>query len=502
MIKVNVVTKKKLLVSIISMASLYLSNISCRPLRPQQDPSENDSLELGKNQQSKGRSRRGVWITSVNSNVYDSRENIRTHLQKLKALGFNTIYPVVSNKGMTIFPSKISALKLGISIDPRYRGRNVLRELTEEAAQVGLIVIPWLESGLKVPFSVTRRVEGKPVTQNYPIANQAKTRGWLLPLANGAHKKDDYINNASWGFLDPTNPEVVNYFQELVIEIISQRGVAGIMLDDHFSIDPEFEAGKKYKNDALQWCKEVSCKGSDSEKIERYSVEKIISLVSAISKTVHSGAEGGRQWKALILAPGGGQNFTRNGSRQDWHEIARRGLVDEIIIQTYRYSLASFLQEIAKMELRRVRQSYQRPVGVAILAGIGNNNDPKKSVSGNLLYQQVRAARKAGYDISFFYSDSLFRPALAQQESMEERQCWIDSLFKDNAPCKNLKTKPEPPELPHENSESETDPALDTGFYEIEPDQTDFDPSPIILDDPLEQKPPENPKVDSSAAGT
>ena len=42
---------------------------------------------------------RGVWLTSIDSDILESKDNIKASLTKLKEAGFNTLYPVVWNKG-------------------------------------------------------------------------------------------------------------------------------------------------------------------------------------------------------------------------------------------------------------------------------------------------------------------------------------------------------------------------------------------------------------------
>lgn len=371
---------------------------------------------------------------------------------------------------MTIYPSAISAAKLGVGIDPRYQGRNVLKEITEEAASFGLGVIPWLESGLKIPFTVTTVHGENPGTTEFPIGHRAKKNGWLLTLANGAHKLQDPINNAGWGYLDPTNPEVINYFEELTKEIVTQPGVSGLMIDDHFGIAPDFENGAKYRQDAANWCKKMSCTGNPKQNIERFSVENIIGLADAVGKSIRLNSRGQR--KIFMLAPGGRHGFSRSRLRQDWHEIARRRIVDELVIQTYRYSLPGFLNELGKLELSRTRQTLSIPISIGILMGIGSNRDPKRSVPGKLIYQQVRAARTATYGVSFFYSDQIWRPASGQNESNEERFCWIRAMFAGNAKCDEFSSKPTSP-IPDVSPEPSVDPEV--------PDAPIFDDSPITL---------------------
>ncbi|MDJ0669483.1 MAG: family 10 glycosylhydrolase, partial [Microcystis sp. M53598_WE2] len=51
---------------------------------------------------------RGVWLTNVDSDILKSKDNLKAGLEKLKNLGFNTLYLVVWNKGYVFFQSQIA----------------------------------------------------------------------------------------------------------------------------------------------------------------------------------------------------------------------------------------------------------------------------------------------------------------------------------------------------------------------------------------------------------
>jgi uncharacterized lipoprotein YddW (UPF0748 family) len=51
---------------------------------------------------------RGVWLTSIDSEVLFKRETLKDALDRLADLKFNTIYPTVWNWGYTLYPSKVA----------------------------------------------------------------------------------------------------------------------------------------------------------------------------------------------------------------------------------------------------------------------------------------------------------------------------------------------------------------------------------------------------------
>ncbi|BCL35228.1 family 10 glycosylhydrolase [Nostoc sp. MS1] len=90
---------------------------------------------------------RGIWLTTTASQVFDSRRNIAEAMDFLATTGFNVVFPVVWNNGLTIYPSRVMQNNFGVAINPRFQGRDPLAELIIEAKRVNIAVIPWFEYG-------------------------------------------------------------------------------------------------------------------------------------------------------------------------------------------------------------------------------------------------------------------------------------------------------------------------------------------------------------------
>ncbi|MCY7366804.1 MAG: family 10 glycosylhydrolase, partial [Chamaesiphon sp.] len=113
---------------------------------------------------------RGVWITNVDSDVLFTRDRLATAIKDLRALNFNTIYPVVWNWGYTTYPSKVAKRIVGSSFMPKksagilinrklnssegLEGRDVLQEMVVQGHKQGLAVIPWFEFGFMLPATI------------------------------------------------------------------------------------------------------------------------------------------------------------------------------------------------------------------------------------------------------------------------------------------------------------------------------------------------------------
>jgi uncharacterized lipoprotein YddW (UPF0748 family) len=104
---------------------------------------------------------RGVWITNVDSDVLSSREKIAEAMDYLASRGFNVVFPVVWNKGFTLYPSRTMRREFGAQLDQynlsdlpfKSQNRDPLRELIIEAHRNGMEVIPWFEFGFSSSYS-------------------------------------------------------------------------------------------------------------------------------------------------------------------------------------------------------------------------------------------------------------------------------------------------------------------------------------------------------------
>jgi uncharacterized lipoprotein YddW (UPF0748 family) len=81
---------------------------------------------------------RGVWIANrPHSQVLESRQHIIEALDFLSSYGFNLIFPVVWNRGYTLYPSQVMGQYNLPIIDPFYQQqqRDPLAEIIAEAQQ-------------------------------------------------------------------------------------------------------------------------------------------------------------------------------------------------------------------------------------------------------------------------------------------------------------------------------------------------------------------------------
>lgn len=361
--------------------------------------------------------RRGIWITNVASPTLESRTQMRQFLRTVRQAGFNTVFPVVWNAGVTLFPSPTVAKTDG-SVTTAAK-RNVLAELIEEAQQAGLWVIPWFEWGTKIPFS-----KGQ-IT--FPLGTKLAEKGLLLKTKTGGLKIT--FDAYEIGVMDPVQEGTRQFFINLVREVATLP-VQGIMFDDHLSAPAEFVPDPQ---NVKSWCEKRSCPKawSQEERQKDYLTTGLTELVGALS--VQSRKSG----KPFVLSPGGHNSYTKEKFRVDWVEMSKAGHLDEVLLQIYRDG-AQFDQDLfpptpsaadkQRLENLEIVQKNTKRFGIGILTGLGDSH----AVDGRRILTQVRKVREKNWGVGLFYDGSLWKPAHGEQASA--RQCLINGLFSEMEP--------------------------------------------------------------------
>ncbi|BAZ12743.1 hypothetical protein NIES4071_45760 [Calothrix sp. NIES-4071] len=164
---------------------------------------------------------RGVWLTTTDSTVLNSRDNIVEAMEFLADTGFNVVFPVVWNKAATQYPSQVMQETFGIEISPQCIGRDPLAEVVEAARQVGLKVIPWFEYG----FASSYNLNGGMLLAKKPQWTARDIQGNLL-------KK----NGFEW--LNALDSHVQEFMSNLILEVVHNYHIDGIQGDDRLPAFP------------------------------------------------------------------------------------------------------------------------------------------------------------------------------------------------------------------------------------------------------------------------
>ncbi|AKG24787.1 hypothetical protein IJ00_21805 [Calothrix sp. 336/3] len=322
---------------------------------------------------------RGVWITTTDSQVLSSQQNIATAMEFLAQHGFNVVFPVVWNNGYTNYPSQIMKDNFGVEINPRFLGRDPLAELIIEAKRVGLAVIPWFEYG----FASSYNQNGGHILRDKPQ--------WIARDFSGNLLKK---NNFEW--MNAFDTEVQNFFLSLVLEVVKKYDIQGIQGDDRMPALP-------------------SEGGYDAQTVERYTQQ------FHQNPPQNHKEQQWVQWRADILT-----NFLNRFYReiiqtnpnliissspslypwglneylQDSQTWTDWGLIDLIHPQLYRRTFREYQDLIDRLLREQFTPNQQSLLAPGILLKIGSYR-----ISAQLLLQKIQYNRDRGIkgEVLFFY---------------------------------------------------------------------------------------------------
>lgn len=355
---------------------------------------------------------RGVWLTNVASGVLFLPWGIDRAINQLAALNFNTIYPVVWNRGYTFYKSDIAQSITGAKTEPFLNfmnaGNDVLAKLVKSSKHNNLSIIPWFEYGFMTP----------------PNSRLAKLHPeWLTSGKKGI----DYvqknlpaaINHQLW--LNPLHPQVQEFIQSLIVEVVKNYDVDGIQIDDHFGMPVEFG----YDSFTVQLYQQEHF--GQQPPIDHFDVEwmrwranKITDFLVRINQAVKKI----KPQTKISLSPNS-QYFAYKYYLQDWQTWVNKDLVDELILQVYRDDKNSFIAEIEKPAVQLAMKKI--PVSIGIYTGTLMNPVDIKGIKQKV--QLVRDHHFAG--VSFFYWESLW--GYISPESPQKRRKVFSQMFSSPA---------------------------------------------------------------------
>ncbi|NEO35059.1 MAG: family 10 glycosylhydrolase [Moorea sp. SIOASIH] len=368
---------------------------------------------------------RGVWLTNIDSEVLFSTTAVTDSLEKLKELNFNTVYPTVWNWGYTLYPSQVAKRVVGLEaristelekdlFDPDkgvQGGRDVLKEIVEVGHDNGLRVIPWFEFGFKAPSY-------SELAKRHPDWLTQTKDGVKTQTTKGLEPEDERLQEIVW--LNPFKPEVQQFIQDLVIEIVSNYDVDGIQFDDHFGLPVTFGYDdftvELYKKEHQG--KSPPTDPKDQEWV-RWRANKITDFLTKLFRAVKDSVEDSNNDVIISLSPNP-QRFSYQFFLADWASWEQRGLVEELIVQIYRDNFSTFISELDQTEVKRAQSHI--PVGIGILSGLRTRLVPVSQIQ-----RQVDAVRLRGFaGVSFFFYETLLNMS---DEPASKRQSGFEVMF-------------------------------------------------------------------------
>lgn len=351
---------------------------------------------------------RGVWLTNVSSGVLFSPWGINRAISQLSQLNFNTIYPVVWNRGYTFYPSQVSKKVTGRYQEPLLSwarpGGDTLREIIKLGHGHKLRVLPWFEYGFMAP-------SGSQLVRRHPE--------WLTASQSGMKHKIHNKFNLDW--LNPLHPEVQKLMLDLIREVVTKYDVDGIQIDDHFGMPSEYG----YDDFTIKLYQQEH--GGKSPPVDYQNSEWMYWRASKITNFMQRIFDTVKEIKpdCLISLSPNSQDFSYRNYLQDWQTWVRRGLIDELVLQVYRGNLPDFRAELSQPTVNITRRKI--PVAVGITSGTLKTPVPMAQIR-----EQLQEVRYRGLDgVSFFYWESLW--GYIAPESPRERRRAFQELFSSRA---------------------------------------------------------------------
>lgn len=355
---------------------------------------------------------RGVWLTNVDSDVLFSQSAIADALDQLASFNFNTLYPTIWQGGYTLYESKVTEKYFGKKQHPQpeLAGRNPLDEMIKynKEKQYGFAIIPWFEFGLMAP-------SGSALDKIYPDCFTQDIK----------RNRVRYSDKEPRVWLNPLMPEVQDFIEELLVEIITKHDVDGIQLDDHFGMPVEFGydgfTEELYKNEHSGTLRPDNCNDEDWK---QWRAAKITEFLQRLFSTIKS-----HKRNCIISISPNPIIHSFDNYLQNWTSWERRGLVEELVLQVYRDNMASFIKEIDKDEVINKSRKHI-PTAIAIMTG--TNSEPDHTI--DLIKQQVEESRRRQYGgLSFFFYESLWRKTELFKEINKEREQFFKDIFPKKA---------------------------------------------------------------------
>ncbi len=353
---------------------------------------------------------RGVWLTNIDSDVLFERDRLKNALQTLDELNFNTVYPTVWNWGYTLYPSKVAGKVIGRSLDPTpgLKGRDMLKEIVSEGHKKGLTVIPWFEFGFMAPADSL-------LAKNRPQ--------WLTNRSNGTRIVKEGTHDRVW--LNPFRPDVQQFIQNLIVEIVKNYDIDGIQFDDHFGLPSElgYDAYTVALYKKEHRGKAPSVNPKDSEWV-RWRANKITDFMKRVFTAIKATKK-----DCLVSVSPNPQRLSYEFLLADWQKWERMGLIEELVLQIYSKDLDFFISELEYPEVKAARSHI--PVSIGILAGLKNRAIPIQQIQTRV--QKVRDRNFAG--VSFFFYETLWNMS---KEKPQDRQTGFQNIFPTPTAYPNL----------------------------------------------------------------
>lgn len=272
----------------------------------------------------------GVWITNVASTALDSRENIQQAVSVCEKYGISNIFVVVWNRGRTLYPSQIMQDQFGVKISDKFKGRDPLLEMIEEAHKKNIKVHAWFEYG----FAASNNENGGLILQAKPE--------WAAKDASG-----NLLRKNGFEWMNAFKPEVQEFMTSLVLEVVKNYDVDGIQGDDRLPALPSTGGYDTFTVELYKSQHNGAIPPSNYKETEwvNWRTNLLTDFLGRLYKSVKEIKPGVIVSSAPSIHPWGKDEYL-----QDWPTWLNKGYIDLVFPQHYRYDINSY-QAVLKQQL-------------------------------------------------------------------------------------------------------------------------------------------------------
>jgi uncharacterized lipoprotein YddW (UPF0748 family) len=324
---------------------------------------------------------KGTWVTNVASSALSSPRAISETVDHCKRNGLTDVFVVVWNRGVTMYPSQVVKKYIGIEQDTAYKGFDPLRLFIENGHKAGLRIHAWFEFGFSYAYQDSSQAQW---LNKYPAWAGRDNQGRLL-------KKNNFF---WWNSL---HPEVQQFMQELVMEVVKNYDVDGIQGDDRL---PAMPAEGGYDDYTLRlYAAENNGKSPPANPKEPNWLQWKADRLSAFGKELYNSVKSIKPNCLVSWAPSI-YPWSKEQYLQDWPRWLKDGYADLIIPQVYRYKLDAYEQT-----LKAIESQIPREMKYKIIPGILTSLGDGYRATDATLRSMIELNRKYGYagEVLFYY---------------------------------------------------------------------------------------------------
>lgn len=349
---------------------------------------------------------RGVWLTNVDSEVLNFKASIDSAVNFCYELGINTIFVVTWNKGMTQYPSKIMKEFTGVEIDTLFTGRDPLKELIDAAHAKDIKVIAWFEFG----FSSSYKLNGGEIIKLKPE--------WASKDVNGK-----LVSKNGFEWMNGFHPDVQEFMLSLILEVVNNYEIDGIQGDDRLPAMPS-EAGYDDYTKTL-YAAEHNGKLPPKDFRDKDWVQWRADLMTDFMRKIYERVKEAKKNVIVSMAPSI-YPWAKEEYLQDWPEWVRRGYVELVCPQLYRYKFEDYKFALDEIITSQIEKDNLNKFYPGILLKVGDYYPSRQ-----YLRQMIEANRKQNIhgEVFFFYEGLKKYPDLIR-DSLYNQKVKFPNLLK------------------------------------------------------------------------